>query len=55
MKKKTRRLIARHAAAGFLAAALVGGFWASRPQWSADMRLWKSFDPGSSPASAWRT
>lgn len=43
MKKKTRRLIARHAAAGFLAAAFVGAFWASRPQWSADMRLWKSF------------
>ena len=40
----TRRLppLARHAAVGALAAVVIGMFWASRPQWDGEMRLWKA-------------
>lgn len=31
-----------HASLVVLSAALIGLFWASRPEWSADMRLWKA-------------
>lgn len=42
-RSKTRRMFVRHLVTGVLAMALVGLFWASRPTWSAEMRLWKSF------------
>ena len=32
----------RHTAVVVVAALLLAGFWASRPEWSADMRLWKA-------------
>lgn len=32
----------RHAVVAVLGVALVGLFWASRPRWSAEMRLWKA-------------
>ena len=35
-------VLLRSAVIGVLAAALVGGFWASRPEWTADMRLWRA-------------
>ena len=35
-------VLMRSAAIGLLALALVGLFWASRPQWVADMRLWRA-------------
>ena len=35
-------VLVRSAVVGVLALALVGVFWASRPQWSADMRLWRA-------------
>ncbi len=34
--------LARHAITAAASAALIGLFWASRPQWVADMRLWKA-------------
>lgn len=43
VKKKMRRSITRHAWAGLLAALFFGLFWLSRPRWSVEMRLWKSF------------
>lgn len=35
-------VLLRASVVGLLALALVGLFWASRPQWSADMRLWRA-------------
>lgn len=35
-------VLMRSAMIGLLALALVGLFWASRPQWVADMRLWRA-------------
>lgn len=35
-------VLMRSAVIGLLALALVGLFWASRPQWVADMRLWRA-------------
>jgi sulfoxide reductase heme-binding subunit YedZ len=37
-----RAVLFRSAAVGLVALALVGLFWASRPQWVADMRLWRA-------------
>lgn len=37
-----RGVLLRSAVVGVLALALVGVFWASRPQWTADMRLWRA-------------
>lgn len=37
-----RPVLVRSAVTGLLALALVGVFWASRPQWTADMRLWRA-------------
>ena len=37
-----RRVLVQSAVVGSLAAALVAGFWASRPQWVWDMRLWRA-------------
>lgn len=36
------RPVVRHLLVIGLAAALLAGFWASRPTWSAEMRLWKA-------------
>ena len=36
------RWLARHASAAFIAVASFGVFWASRPQWDWEMRLWKA-------------
>ncbi len=36
------RPIVRHALVALLAGVLVWVFWASRPKWDADMRLWKA-------------
>ena len=38
----TRAVLVRSAVVGLLALALVGAFWASRPEWTADMRLWRA-------------
>lgn len=35
-------LLLRSCVVGVVAVALTGLFWASRPQWSADMRLWRA-------------
>jgi methionine sulfoxide reductase heme-binding subunit len=40
---RTARLIGRHAAVAAAGAVLVALFWASRPQWDPEMRLWKAF------------
>lgn len=40
--KHRPRPFVRHAPVALLAAALVGVFWASRPTWSSEMRLWKA-------------
>lgn len=32
----------RHVGTGVLTALLLAGFWASRPEWSPDMRLWRA-------------
>lgn len=37
----------RHAAVGLLGAVLAAGFWASRPEWSAEMRVWRAFGDAS--------
>lgn len=37
-----RGVLIRSTVIGLLALALVGIFWASRPQWSTDMRLWRA-------------
>ena len=37
-----RAVAVRSTVVGLLALALVGLFWASRPQWTADMRLWRA-------------
>lgn len=42
-----RRVLLRHSAVAALAALLVGGFWASRMEWSADMRLWRAIGDAS--------
>lgn len=36
-------MLRRHCFVGLAAGALVGVFWASRPSWTAEMRLWKTF------------
>lgn len=36
------RWLVRHAGAALIAVASFGVFWASRPEWSWDMRLWKA-------------
>lgn len=36
------RLVVRHVAVVALAGLLVGIFWASRPRWAPEMRLWKA-------------
>lgn len=38
----SRAVLFRSAMVGLLALALVGLFWASRPQWVDDMRLWRA-------------
>jgi sulfoxide reductase heme-binding subunit YedZ len=38
-----RIVILRHAAMAVVAALLVFGFWSTRMEWTADMRLWRSF------------
>lgn len=43
VKPQTKRLLARHLVVGALGAAALVVFWMSRPNWSAEMRLWKSF------------
>ena len=42
--RRTRRVrpASRHAAAAVTSVALVGVFWASRPTWDPEMRLWKA-------------
>lgn len=40
-------LLRRHSTMLVLTAALVGVFWASRPQWDPEMRLWKAVGDGS--------
>ena len=37
-----RRVLVQSGVVGVLAATLVAAFWASRPQWVADMRLWRA-------------
>ena len=37
-----RAVLVRSAVVGLLSLVLVGVFWASRPQWTADMRLWRA-------------
>lgn len=37
-----RAVLVRSAVVGLLSLVLVGAFWASRPQWTADMRLWRA-------------
>lgn len=34
--------VGRHLVMGTLTALLVAGFWATRPEWSPDMRLWRA-------------
>lgn len=41
------RVARRHAAMVVMASALVWVFWASRPQWVPEMRLWKAVGDGS--------
>lgn len=36
------KAVGRHLVMGALTALLVAGFWASRPEWSPDMRLWRA-------------
>lgn len=38
----TRRRLARHLVVAASSASLVGIFWATRPNWVAEMRLWKA-------------
>ncbi len=38
-----KNVLARHVACAVLAGALTFVFWETRPQWSADMRLWRAF------------
>ncbi len=40
--RRRPRPIVRHALVALLAGVLVLAFWASRPQWDPDMRLWKA-------------
>lgn len=40
--RQTRRRLARHLVVACAAAGLVGVFWAARPNWVAEMRLWKA-------------
>lgn len=48
MAKKTMRIsVARHTAVAVLGLMLIAVFWASRPQWDPEMRLWKSVGDGS--------
>ena len=42
MARRRSAWLVRHLAAGLIAAVAFGLFWASRPQWSPDMRLWKA-------------
>lgn len=35
-------MLVRSVVEGLLAPVLVGAFWASRPQWTEDMRLWRA-------------
>ena len=37
-----RQVLLRSSAVGLVSLALVGLFWASRPEWTADMRLWRA-------------
>lgn len=37
------RAPARHAVVGLTAVVLTAGFWWSRPEWAAEMRLWRAF------------
>ncbi|WP_341252345.1 ferric reductase-like transmembrane domain-containing protein, partial [Euzebya pacifica] len=47
MAKKTIRIsVARHAAVAVLGLMMIAAFWASRPQWDPEMRLWKSVGDG---------
>lgn len=41
-RRRRPRPIVRHVAAAALGTALVGLFWATRPSWSGEMRLWKA-------------
>lgn len=41
--KSKKTLFARHAAIGTLAGLVLYLFWLSRPEWVADMRLWRAF------------
>ena len=42
IRRRAPRPLVRHAVVAALAGALVWGFWASRPTWSPEMRLWKA-------------
>lgn len=41
-RRRAPRPLVRHLAVAAVAAALVGAFWASRPTWAGEMRLWKA-------------
>ena len=41
-RSRRRPPAVRHVAVGMLAAVFVGLFWASRPEWDGEMRLWKA-------------
>lgn len=43
MTSKKTKLVARHLTVGAVGAVLFAGFWISRPMWSPEMRLWKTF------------
>lgn len=45
--RRSTSVWSRHGATLAVASTLVWGFWASRPQWSADMRLWKAIGDAS--------
>lgn len=42
----TRNIFARHTAVGLLSLLLIYLFWLSRPEWSAEMRLWRAIGDG---------
>lgn len=41
-RQRRARHVVRHVTIAAVAAALVGVFWATRPTWDGEMRLWKA-------------